>query len=399
MENPANDFSLIERRFKFLLVSRASRSAALIFVTLSSPLYLLLLNFDIVSIGLIYLFVSISTTMVSLLIGILGDRIGFRKAMILGEMPALFLTLVLTFSVNTDLILAGIIVSGTTGAAGAMRGAMSPGINAFIANNWPGERDRVTRMGMITSVASFFSIAGSLMLYSHGYFISYLGPIGSFRLLYGISLVLVIISTVSLFMLKEAPMPKKRNRIMRKASGKHVLKVVASNAVNGTGIGLAIVLLPAWFELRYGLTPSQVGLAFLATYVGSALGGYLATRTRGTRINGTLNVATITRIVQGALMIAVALSPFVIMAIAIYSTRTFVAGFGVPSRNAINVSGIKEGDYGAATSIQGVSSRVSQGFSGLSGYLMDIDLPFPLILGGIIQSFSGLIYYKLMKKP
>lgn len=390
---------LLDRRFKFLLISRAARSAALIFVTLSAPLYLLQLHFDIVSIGLIYLFVSLSTVLISVFIGFLGDRIGFRRAMLLGEMPALFLTLVLSISTNTSLILAGIIVSGTTGAAGAMRGAMSPGINAYIASNWPEEHDRVMKMGRITSIASFFSIAGSLMLSSHYYLEGTYGSIGSFRILYGISFALIVVSTASLSLLRERPIVKKTATIMRKASGRHVLRVIIANGINGSGIGLAIVLLPAWFEIRFGLSPSQVGLAFLGSYVGSAIGSYLATRYTSSLPGGTLRVASATRIIQGVMMIIVAFSPFIIFAVAAYSARTFVAGFGVPNRSAVNVSGIQGGDYGAATSLQGVSGRVSQGFSGLSGYLMDIALPVPLVLGGVIQAFSGYVYYSLLKKP
>lgn len=397
MEANQADSDLIDRRFRYLLISRATRSAALIFVSLSAPLYLLVLNFNIISIGIIYLFVSLSTVVISLTIGMLGDRIGFRKALVLGEIPALFITSVLAFSTNVHLILAGIIVSGSTGSAGAMRGAMSPGMNAFIATNWPDARERVRKMAMVTSVASVFSIAGSLMLYSHAYLIASYGTVDSFRLLYGASLVLIIFSVLSLFMLRERPIQKKETVLMKKASGKHVIRVMISNTVNGTGIGLAIVLLPAWYELRFGLTPSQVGLAFLGSYVGSALGSYLASRFTSRRSGGILRVASLTRFLQGAILIGVAISPLAILAISLYSIRTFIAGFGVPSRNAVNVSGIQEGDFGAATSIQGVSARVSQGFSGLSGYLMDIYLPFPLILGGAIQAFSGYLYFKLMK--
>ncbi len=391
--------SMVNRRFRFLLVSRAMRSAALIFVTLSTPLYLLVLKFDIVSIGLIYLFVSLTTVVISLGIGMLGDRIGFRKALIIGEIPAIFITAALTFSTNIYIILAGIIISGTAGAPGAMRGAMSPGMNAYIATNWSDNANRVRRMALITSTSSFFAIAGSLMLYSHGLLLNYYGAVNSFRILYGIGFALVTLSMVSLFMLKEKPVVKKTEHIMKKASGVHVLKVAISNAVNGSGIGLAVVLLPAWFELRYGLSASQVGLAFLGSYVGAALGSLTASRIGvSNRSGSTLRVAWVTRVVQGGLLVGMAFSPFVIMAIILYSTRSLLAGFGLPSRNAINVSGIQQGDFGAGTSLQGVSVRVSQGFSGLSGYLMDISLPFPEVLGGILQAASGVLYYRLMRK-
>lgn len=391
--------AMVDRRFRFLLVSRALRSAALIFVTLSTPLYLLELNFDIVSIGLIYLFVSITTVVISVGIGLLGDRIGFKKALIIGEIPAIFIAAALTFSTNIYVILAGIIISGTTGSAGAMRGAMSPGMNAYIATNWSDDSNRVRRMALITSIASFFSIIGSLMLYSHGFLIQYYGAVGSFRVLYGISLVLVVFSMSSLFLLVEKPLKVKRGPVMKKASGRHVLKVAIANGINGSGIGLAIVLLPAWYELRFGLTASQVGLAFLGSYVGSAIGGLLASRLAiSTGGGSTLGVAWVTRVIQGGLLVIMAVSPFVLIAILLYAGRSLLAGFGLPSRNAVNIGGLQEGDFGAGTSLQGVSVRVSQGFSGLSGYLMDIDLPFPVILGGILQAASGVVYYKLMKK-
>ena len=398
MDQVQDNVDIIDRRFKFLLISRASRSASLIFVSLSVPIYLLILHYSIIAIGIVYLFVSISTMLIVLSIGFLGDRIGYRKAMMLGEIPALFLTFSLTFTTNHYLVLAGIIISGTAGSPGAMRGAFSPGIAAFLAKNWPKENQRVSRMGMVTSVASIASVMGSVMLYSSGYISRIYGEVGSFRILYGISFVLIAISISSLFLLKEHPMEKKTVRIMKRESGIHVLKIAASNAVNGTGIGLAIVLLPAWFKLRFDLAPSDVGLIFLWSYIGSAAGAYLATKVFSTRTNGTLAYASVTRALQGALMIVVALSPFLMLSEIVYAVRSIIAGFGVPNRTAINVRGISEGDFGAATSIQGISGRISQGSSGLSGYLMDLYIPFPLILGGIMQSLSGFIYYKLLKK-
>ena len=384
----------------FLLVSRAARSTALIFANLSIPLYLLAIHYDIVTIGIIYIFVALATTGVSLFIGFLGDRIGFRKAMILGEIPALFLTLVLFVTTNHDLIIVGIVLSGSAGAAGGLRGAFSPGINAFIATNWPDTSERVRRMALITSIASAFSIAGSLLLYAYDFIERFYGEIGTFRLLYFICFILIIISFVSLFLLKERKVEKKTNRVMNKESSLYTLRVLAANAINGSGLGLSIVLLPAWFELRYGIDTSQVGLVFLISYLGTSLGSFIASRMKREMSmvkSRTLRTASSTRVIQGLLMAVVAISPFLPLAAVVYAVRSFVAGVGAPNRTTVNVSGISSGDYGAATSLQGVSSRVSQSFSGLSGYLMDVSLPLPLVAGGILQSVSGVVYYKLLK--
>ena len=401
MENSSPSQELIDRRFFFLLLSRAARSVALIFANLSIPLYLLAIHYDIITIGIIYIFVALATTGVSLIIGFLGDRIGFRKAMILGEIPALFLTAALASTTNHDLIIAGIIASGSAGAAGGLRGAFSPGINAYIATNWPDTGFRVRRMALVTSVASAFSIVGSLMLFAYDYISPFFGTINAFRFLYAVCFALIIVSFISLFLLKERVVAKKTNRVMNKESGKYVLKVIASNAINGSGLGLSVVLLPAWFELRYGIDTSQVGLAFLFSYLGTAIGSFYASRSRhleNRKRSTTLRTASVTRVIQGAMMAVVAISPFLPLAVAVYAARSFVAGIGAPNRTTVNVSGISSGDFGAATSLQGVSSRVSQSFSGLSGYLMDVSLPLPLVAGGLLQSLSGVVYYKLLKR-
>lgn len=395
------DQNIINRRFVFLLVSRAARSTALIFANLSIPLYLLAIHYSIVSIGIIYIFVALATTGVSLFIGLLGDRIGFRKAMIIGEIPALFLTSVLFLTTDHSLIIVGIVLSGSAGAAGGLRGAFSPGINAYIATNWPDTGERVRRMALVTSIASAFSIAGSLMLYFYDFVERSYGEIGAFRILYFVCFLLVLISFISLFFLKERKTEKKTNRVMNRQSSLYTIRVLVSNAINGSGLGLSIVLLPAWFELRYGIDTSEVGLVFLFSYLGTSIGSLVASRMKNNMISArprTLRTASYTRIIQGLLMVVVAVSPLLPVAAVLYAARSFVAGIGAPNRTTVNVSGISSGDYGAATSLQGVSSRVSQSFSGLSGYLMDVSLPLPLVAGGILQSISGAVYYKLLKQ-
>jgi len=81
-------------------------------------------------------------------------------------------------------------------------------------------------------------------------------------------------------------------------------------------------------------------------------------------------------------VIVIAFSPWFILSAVLYALRGFNAGIGAPNRTAVNVRGISEEDYGAATSLQGVSTRLSQLTIGASGYFMDVWLPLPEILGG-----------------
>ncbi len=391
--------SRIERSFKFLLISRASRSIGLIFITLSSPLYLLYLGYPIVIVGVIYVFVIVFSIILTVSIGLLGDRVGFKASLLIGELPALFISAVLTFTTNKDLIVLGIILSGTAGTPGGMRGAFSPGMTAYIAKNWSENAQRVKKIGMITAISSAGSIVGAVMLYSHSYVSTIYGYIGGFRFLFGISFALILLSFLSLTLLKEGPAIRKKERIMKKSSGKYTRRVVITNIVNGSGLGLAMVLIAPWFELRYQITASQVGYIFIWAYLATAIGSYAASRFYSVNRSSTLKYASATRVLQGILIVAVAFSPFLLLSEIVYAFRSGVAGFGSPNRLAVNVSGIEASDYGASTSIQGVASRLPQALSGASGYLMDLYIPMPLLLGGVIQTFGGWIYYKMLKRP
>jgi len=61
----------INRSFKFLLLSRAARSMALIFVTLSLSLYLNILGYSLVFIGILYLVIVLFNMIFALVLGML----------------------------------------------------------------------------------------------------------------------------------------------------------------------------------------------------------------------------------------------------------------------------------------------------------------------------------------
>ncbi len=387
----------LEYSFRFLIVSRAMRSISISFAGLSIPLYLLALKYNIIFVGIVYFILTLTTSLITFTFGFLGDRIGYKKILIIAEILPFILFLILSFSNNPVLIIAGIIVSGVGGGPGAMRGAFSPGTSALIAKNWPDERDRIKKIGTLSAVGAFSSIGGAVLLYFHGFIQPYLGNVGAFRLLYLFSLILIIISIVSLIFVQERKGTKKVSKFMEKESGKYSLKVILANSINGIGLGFSVMLLSAWLEIRYNVSPSQIGLLFIFSYFITAIASYLATRVEYEEKNKVVYFGSLTRVMQGLLLIIMAIMPSFILSGVVYSIRSFFAGFGQPIRTAVNVRGIKEGDYGTATSIQGIAGRISQSTSGAAGYLMDIYVPLPLILGGMIQAFGGYVYYKIFR--
>ncbi len=390
----------IERGFKFLLVSRIARSGALSFSAISYPLYMSILGFTNVQVGFLTFFVVIFTVVQTLLLGILGDRKGYKFAVIVGEIFPLISTAALFFITSGPLLYLSVI-GGLAGGPGGMRGSFSPGSTALVARNWPDGADRVKKLGLITSFGSLFSVVGGIMVIFRSDLITPFGSAGSYRLLFGISFALVLISFIALFLVTEREAPAKKKGYVNKGSVKHIGKTVFANAMNGAGIGFSMPIMSLWMEESFfhtqtGTAQSStiIGLIFTVSYVTTALGSYMSSRYKR-RGEMAAKIGSYGRIAQGALLIPFAFSPYIWMAGLIYVVRAGVAGFGLPSRSNINVSGLQEGDYGAGTSLQGSAARIAQTTTGASGVMMDIYLPLPEVVGGLIQAAAGVVYYRM----
>lgn len=387
----------IDASFKYLLLSRSARSIALVFVSLAFSLYLNALGYSLIFIGLLYLFIVLFNMFLSLAIGVLGDRIGYSRALLIGEFFPLIGLAGLAVSTNIYVIAFSAIIGGISGTAGGLRGAFSPGMTAFIASNWPDEVSRVHRLARINVVASLSSIIGGFLLISHDYLPRSFGTVGAFRFLFFLSFLILLISLVSLLFLKERRRPRKTSRVMKRESFTYTLRIITANTINGAAIGIAIPLLPLWFELRFHVTVSYVGEIFTIAYAATALGSYLSGRYLNSIHISAVAVSSVTRFFQGLMLILIAFSPFVVLAFALYGLRSGIAGMGAPMRSAISVRGIGNEDYGTASSVQGVATRGSQMTSGLSGYLMDAYFPLPLMIGGLIQISGSFVYYRMIR--
>lgn len=274
-----------------------------------------------------------------------------------------------------------------------MRGVFSPGLTALVASNWKNDLERVRRLGILTSAAAFSSIGGSSMLPIKS-FLPF-SPELKFRFLFLISVILLALSILSLSTVNEVARPKKNSKIMKLSSLKYSGKVMLSNSLSGMGVGLAVPLLPLWFELMYKISSYDIGIIYSISYLATALGSFFASNL--SKWISILNIASWTRILSGALLILIPFSPYFIGSF-IYILRSLIAGFGSPSRSTVNMKGISTEDFGAASSIQGIASRASQATAGASGYLMEIYLPMPLIIGGLLQAISGWVYLRMLRQ-
>ncbi len=397
--------------FKFLLYSRIFRSVALIFMTLAAPIYLNSIHISITSIGIIYAGVMVFSAVLSISLGTFGDRHGYRKALILGEIPPLVGSMLLFATPNTAIVTLGVIIAGIGGIAGGMRGTFSPGMTALIARNYPDNNIRVRKFSVLVMAASVASIIGALVLVSQSYIQPYVGTVAAFRVLFGVAAVFIMVSLISLIFLEEAPTPVKSTKVMKGVSFRYMSKIVVLNAISGSALGISLPLLPLLFAIAFKLTEQTtalyIGIIYIPAYLATLLGSYLSRRyVKGTMM---IRIASLTRFLNGAFLILLGVVfamqyygimvflPLLFLASLLYSCRSFISGFGSSSISTVSINGLDREDYGTATSVQNLALNFAQTSSGLSGYLIEAALPLPLFVGGLIQMFGGLLYPILLK--
>ena len=334
------DTQALNRGFKFLVLSRVTRSVAVTFSMLSIPLYLYLVGISVLNIGLVIAGAMLFTVFLTLSLGMIGDRRGFRLSLILAEIPYLAAMLILSFTEYMPLIYLAVVVGGIGGAPGALRGSFSPGSTALIGKNWPDPEERVKRIGLLLSTGSFGAVGGAFLLYVKGLLDPVTGSIEAFRYLFLVSATLMGASAVMLTLLKERSAFQRKNTIMSRESATYSLRVILSNTLNGSGIGIAMSILPLWMSLRYGVTDASLGAIFTLSYIATGTAAYASSRISGAfRIRG-LRISSYTRILQGTMLILMGLSPLFVLAWSLYVVRSFFAGFGTPVRSAVNINGI-----------------------------------------------------------
>ena len=388
--------SNIDKTFKYLLYSRALRSIALIYTSLAFSLYLSALHLSLVGIGIVAALVMLFTILLTFAYGAIGDRKGFKTEMVISEVVTFLGVAIIAVAIYIPLIVLGMALAGLSGSAGGMRGSFSPGSSAFIANNYRNEKERVKRYSSISLVASIAAIGGSILFSLVSMTSRFVGLLAAYRCFFAIAAFLLGLSIVFLLMLKEVPKEKKTTKILTQKSWHYLSKVIVVNILGGAGMGLIAPLLPLWLKLMYGATNFEIGTLFTAVYFFTAFGLYLSMK-YASKFES-LSIAAMTRIVGAIFVFAMALSPTFILAALFYLIRSIMGGFGNPSRTNVNIRGISNEDYGTASSVQGIATRVAQLSAGASGYLMDIALPLPLLIGGLFQFASGIGYKVLFNK-
>lgn len=350
--------------------------------------------------GLVITTMGISTFISSVPLGILADRYGRKKTLILGNLIAGIIIAVFAFTTNPALLLVAAVFEGISEAA------FSASSGALLAEHADAQsRNSVFSLnGFANSMA--FGI-GSLAISATVIF-QFLGFSNklSHGLLYITFASLSLASTLILLKVKESDRNKKTKKIEIKHDSKAehkksrniLVKYVLTSAIIAFGAGMVVPLMTAWLRLQYGIPDVVSGpiLGIVSIVIGVAT---LAGPPIAKKI-GLVKAIVVTQAASTIFMFATPLAASYIIASSVYCVRAFLMNMASPLSQSLIMGLVDEDERGMASGINAALWRLPNALSTFIGaYLMSIGLlALPFFVATALYATSIALFWWYFRK-
>ena len=404
-----------------LLFSTFLNSIPVGYINVVPLVYLAEIGYDPSTIGIIYSVSAIALTIGLIPFGLLADRYGRKKLLIVGTvLPCVSYAI---FGLTLDplpLTLASII--GGIGFAGGLGGAITnPTLIPMLANS-TSDNKRSTLFGVLQSAWAVALTIGAALSFLPSLFSSSFAQseraahFESYFIMFGIAAVSIIPvlfvkerrngGQLKILAASNVATPQltrwKRSYFSGVSSWSKIAKFSIIFAFTGFGLGVLVQLLPTWYAMRFGASEGIIGIwiavSNLATIVSIPMIPMLVSR------KGTISTAVATGI-MGALVLA--FMPFTAvfeMAAAIFAIRCIVSGLSWAVLQSYMMGVVSEGERGTMVGFAyttwgvGVSLGILIGGEFLGVGLLS--LPFAAaIISYLISSAAVLIFFRRIKPP
>ncbi|MCL5281040.1 MAG: MFS transporter [Planctomycetes bacterium] len=391
-----------------LILARGLRSFGQGALVVDFALYLDALGWNGVAIGVLLSAAGLLGGFLSLLTGVLSDRVRRRPFLLFYEAVSLVAGTATLLSANAVVItIAAILVGYGRGANGAA-GPFSPA-----EQSWLAEEVDPRRRGQVYSINAAVGFLGMGLGALIGMLPSFLhtivGSILAYRLLF---LLVVVPSAINLVLFygthenyrgpstkvglgaaeraQEGRAQKQENRLLR--------RLMFVNAFNGLAIGLTGPLISYWFALKFQVGPSYIAPVIAASFLLTAKLSILTGRI--TRRAGIVRPVVVERLVGLILYAILPLIPVYWLASLIYLLRTVFSRGPAGAQQALTMGLVREHRRGLAASLNVVSFLIPRSVGpGFSGYLLDLGLfGLPFYLAAALQSVYLVGYARFFRK-
>lgn len=390
---------------KLVLAARIIRMFAYGFLSVVLAIYLKLIGFNDILIGLVLAATLVNSVIFTLIASFYADRIGRRKILIIYAMLMSIAGFVFLVTDNYVALIAAALV-GTINVTGSETGAFLSIEQALLPQTVSDAKKRTTVFALYNIVGTFAMSAGILLSGLPSIFqqqgLNQVESIKPLFLLYSLLGIAVLVTYLSLSTKVEPPNePAKAVRqALSPTSKKIVGRLSGLFAVDAFAGGFVIQsIISFWFFTKFGVELTTLSYIFSIAGVLTAFSFFAAAKIAN-RI-GLINTMVFTHIPSNILLILVGFAPTLPLAIGFYLARMALSQMDVPTRQSYIVAVVDEEERTAASGFTNISRNVSQAISpSLTGYILHAlpALSAPFLLGGGLKiAYDVALYFNFRK--
>ena len=391
---------------KLLLCARIARTFAYGFLSVILAIYLKLIGFNDILIGIILSATLINSIIFTLFASFYADRIGRRNTLLLYTFMMSISGLIFFVTENPlALIIAALL--GTLNITGSETSAFLSIEQSILPQTIKDNRRRNTLFGFYNMAGTFAMGAGILIanlpiIIQNELEVDQIYAIKLLFLFY--SLLSILVMGIYLKLSSDIEIKKEKNlkpisKILNPKSKKIVTKLSGLFAIDSFAGGFAIQsIVSFWFFTKFDIDLSIISYIFSIGSVLTAF-SYLIAAKIADKI-GLINTMVFTHIPSNILLILLAFAPTLEIAIVFYMIRMALSQMDVPTRQSYIVAVVEEDERTAAAGITNLSRNIAQAISpSITGYIIGVlSLSAPFIIGGLLKIIYDITLYINFRK-
>ena len=371
----------------YLFAARALRDFGDGFVAILLPVYLLVLGFSPLQVGVLATASLFGSALLTVAVGILGARHDLRRLLLAAA--CLMVATGGAMSVVTDYAL--LLVVACAGTINPSTGSVSvfvPLEHAVLARN-AGDRDRTTVFARYSLVGALASAVGALAAaLPDARAFAGLGQLTAIKLMFVLYAIVGVAGTLLYSRIPARP-PNREAKDVGAGLGPSraiVLKLAALFSLDAFAGGFVVQsLLALWLFERFNLSLSEAGVFFFWTGVLSAF-SFPVAAWLSKRI-GLINTMVFTHIPSSIALMLAAVAPTLPLVLILLTIRAGRSQMDVPTRSSYVMAVVTEAERAAAASFTSVPRSLAAAASpALAGVLFAASYrAWPLLICGSLK--------------
>ncbi len=400
----------ISKDGKLILGARIVRTFSYGFLSVVLAIYLSLLGFNEILIGVVLTATLVNGIIFNLVSSAYADKIGRKKFLILYAI-LMIVSAAIFFVTNNYVALIVAALVGTINVTGSEVGAFLSLEQAILPQTINDEKKR-TSIFAIYNMVGTFAMSGGVLLSGLPHLMSLqfgLDKIEAIKVLF-LAYAACALAVLAIYLVlspKIETRDKKENiptirRNITPESRSIIAKMSSLFAVDSFAGGFVIQsIVSFWFYTKFGADLSTISYIFTAAGVLTAL-SYLLASKAASRI-GLVNTMVWTHIPSNVFLILVAFAPTFPLAIGLYLARMSISQMDVPTRQSYLMAVVKENERVAAAGITNTSRNIAQAVSpSIAGAILGQILVAPFVIGGVLKlayDVALFINFRKIKPP